>query len=81
MQNASRPPDIRPARARPGTTRRAARGAPAFSPQFRTEAVQTVIETGKPIAAVARDLGIHEGTLENCMDSWRRANPEPDEGV
>jgi len=33
-----------------------------FSPQFKAEAVQMVIETGKPIAEVARDLGIHDGT-------------------
>jgi transposase-like protein len=32
-----------------------------FSPQFKAEAVQMVIETGKPIAGVARDLGIHDG--------------------
>jgi hypothetical protein len=31
-----------------------------FSPQFKAEAVQMVIETGKPIAEVARDLGIHD---------------------
>jgi len=31
-----------------------------FSAQFKAEAVQMVIETGKPIASVARDLGIHE---------------------
>ena len=34
-----------------------------FSPQFKAEAVQMVIETGKPIAEVARDLGIHDGTF------------------
>jgi len=34
-----------------------------FSPQFKAEAVQMVIETGKPIAEVAMDLGIHDGTL------------------
>ncbi|MBM7808088.1 transposase-like protein [Geodermatophilus bullaregiensis] len=34
-----------------------------FSPQFKAEAVQMVLETGKPIAEVARDLGINEGTL------------------
>jgi transposase len=28
-------------------------------------AVQLVIETGKPIAEVARDLGMNEGTLGN----------------
>ena len=30
-----------------------------FSPQFKAEAVQMVLETGKPIAEVARDLGIN----------------------
>ena len=29
-----------------------------FSPQFKAEAVQMVIGTGKPIAEVARDVGI-----------------------
>jgi len=36
-----------------------------------------VLETGKPIAEVARDLGIHEGTLGNWVNIWRRENPEP----
>src|SRR3954466_3523039 len=48
-----------------------------FSPQFKAEAVQMVLETGKPIAEVARDLGINEGTLGNWVNSWRRENPEP----
>src|SRR5687767_12537874 len=48
-----------------------------FSPQFKAEAVQMVLETGKPIAEVARDLGIHEGTLGNWVNIWRRENPEP----
>jgi transposase len=48
-----------------------------FSPQFKAEAVQMVLETGKPIAEVARDLGINEGTLGNWMNTWRRENPEP----
>jgi transposase-like protein len=48
-----------------------------FSPQFRAEAVQMVLETGKPIAEVARDLGINEGTLGNWLNIWRRDNPEP----
>ena len=38
-----------------------------------------VIETGKPIAEVARDLGIHDGTLGNWVNAWRRAHPDPDE--
>jgi transposase len=48
-----------------------------FSPQFKAEAVQMVLEIGKPIAEVARDLGIHEGTLGNWVNIWRRENPEP----
>lgn len=47
-----------------------------FSPQFKAEAVQMVVETGKPIAEVARDLGIHDGTLGNWVNAYRRANPE-----
>ena len=50
-----------------------------FSPQFKAEAVQLVIETGKPVAEVARDLGIHDGTLGNWVNTWRREHPEPDE--
>ena len=49
-----------------------------FSPQFRAEAVQMVISTGKPIAEVARDLGIHDGTLGNWVNVWRGEKPEPD---
>ena len=49
-----------------------------FSPQFKAEAVQMVIETGKPIAEVARDLGIHDGTLGNWVNAYRRDNPEPE---
>jgi transposase-like protein len=47
-----------------------------FSPQFRAEAVQLVIATGKPVAEVARDLGVNDGTLGNWVKAWRDANPE-----
>ncbi len=47
-----------------------------FSPQFKAEAVQMVLETGKPIAEVARDLGINEGTLGNWCAKDRRARGE-----
>jgi transposase-like protein len=38
-----------------------------FSPQFKAEAVQMVIETGTPVAEVARDLGLNDGTLGNWV--------------
>ncbi len=52
-----------------------------FSPQFKAEAVQMVIETGKPIAQVARDLGVHDGTLGNWVNAWRREHPEPEKAL
>ena len=36
-----------------------------FDHDFREGAVRLVRETGKPVAQVARDLGINEGTLGN----------------
>lgn len=50
-----------------------------FSPQFKAEAVQMVVSTGRPIAEVARDLGIGDGTLGNWVNAWRRDHPEPDQ--
>jgi transposase len=47
-----------------------------FSAQFKAEAVQLVVETGRPIAEVARDLGVNDGTLGNWVKAWRDANAE-----
>ena len=44
-----------------------------FDQEFRAGAVRIVRETGKPIAQVARELGINEGTLGNWCAIDRRA--------
>jgi transposase len=48
-----------------GSTRR------KFTPEYKAEAVQFVISSGKPIAEVARNLGIVEGTLGNWVAKAR----------
>ncbi len=50
-----------------------------FSPEFREDAVRLVIESSRPIAAVARELQIGEGTLGNWVNVYRRdhAGEEP----
>ena len=50
-----------------------------FSPEFREEAVKMVTESSQPIARVARELNIKEGTLGNWVNTYRRehAGEEP----
>jgi Transposase and inactivated derivatives len=55
-----------------------ARSRRKFSPHFKAEAVQFVIETGRPVAEVARELEINEGTLGNWVNQWKADNPEPE---
>jgi transposase len=43
-----------------------------FDDDFREGAVRLVRETGKPIAQVARELGINDGTLGNWVNADRR---------
>ena len=47
-----------------------------FDSDFREGAVQIVLDTGRPTAEVARELGIHEGTLGNWVNQ-RRAKHKP----
>jgi transposase len=42
-----------------------------FTPEFKDEAVKMVIETSRPIAEVAREIHVNEGTLGNWVNKYR----------
>ena len=44
-----------------------------YDREFREGAIRIVEETGKPIAQIARDLGVNEGTLGNWVARARQA--------
>ena len=50
-----------------------------FTPEFKDEAVKMVIETSRPIAEVAREIHVNEGTLGNWVNKYRteHADEEP----
>ncbi len=51
-----------------------------YTPEFKDEVVKMVIENSRPIAEVARELGVNEGTLGNWVNAYRRdhAGEEPE---
>ena len=50
-----------------------------FTPEFKDEAVKMVIESSRPIAEVAREIQVNEGTLGNWVNKYRveHADEEP----
>ena len=50
-----------------------------FTPEYREEAVKMVIQTQRPTAEVARELGINEGTLGTWVNKYRNENPVSEE--
>ena len=52
-----------------------------FDQDFREGAVRLVRETGKPIAEVARDLGINAGTLGNWVNADKRRRGDGSGGL
>ena len=47
-----------------------------YEQEFKDSAVRIVVESGKPIAQIARDLGVNEGTLGNWV-AKARARDDP----
>jgi transposase len=43
-----------------------------FSPEYRQEAVKMVTDGPRPIAQVARELGLNETTLGNWVNTWKK---------
>jgi transposase len=50
-----------------------------FSPEYREQAVKLVLESSRPIAEVARELGVNEGTLGNWVNKYRSEHPVSEE--
>ena len=46
-----------------------------YTSQFKADAVELVITSGRSIAQCAVDLGINEGTLGNWVREWRDEHP------
>jgi len=51
----------------------------SFTPEFKDQAVKLVIETSRPVAEVAREIHVNEGTLGSWVNRYRaeHADDEP----
>jgi transposase len=44
-----------------------------YTQEYKDEAVELVVSSGRPIAEIARDLGIVEGTLSNWVQTAKKS--------
>jgi len=44
-----------------------------YTQEYKDEAVELVISSGRPIAEIARNLGINEGTLANWVNTAKKS--------
>jgi transposase len=42
-----------------------------YTSEFKAEAARLVVETSRPIVEVARQIGVHEGTLGSWVNKYR----------
>lgn len=47
-----------------------------YSAEFKEEAVKLVIEASRPVAQVARELGVHVNTINNWVNTYRDAHSD-----
>lgn len=45
-----------------------------YSVEFKEEAARMAVESLRPIAEVAREIGVNDGTLGNWVGSYRRGH-------
>ena len=45
-----------------------------YSPEFKEEAARLVVDSSRPIAHVAREIGVHEITLGYWVKAYREKN-------
>jgi transposase len=44
-----------------------------YTQEYKDEAVELVVSSGRPVAEIARDLGINEGTLGNWVQAAKKS--------
>jgi transposase len=51
----------------------------SFTPEFKEEASKLVVGSNRPVASVAREIGVNEQTLRNWANDYRKdhAGDEP----
>ena len=52
-----------------------------FTPEYKDEAVKLVVNTGRTVATVARELGINEATLGRWVNAFKVRSGTDDGGV
>lgn len=46
----------------------------SFTPEYKDEAAKMVVELSRPVALVARELGLNEQSLRNWVNAYREAH-------
>ena len=49
-----------------------------YTQEYKDEAVELVVSSGRPVAEIARDLGINEATLGNWVNKAKQAGKVKD---